>query len=495
MSEPSGMPETTVPSESSGRFRASRGRRVALVVTVLACFLGLAATGAIVDRKHDTTPDHPSTWDERVVPYVEITERLRGLEFKHPVHVDFLAPKEFDKQVTSEDSDLTDEDREEMTDIKDLLRSLDLVPADLDLLKAANTMGSSGVIGLYSFDDDRVRINGTEITPAVKSTLVHELTHVLQDQHFGIGDHMDSFDDDTTGASSAYGALVEGDASRIETKYAKSLSRADRKALRKEQNSGADEADKGMAEVPSVLQTLMGAPYALGEALLDAAVVDADDEANEANEAVDDLFANPPTTDEHLLDPWSLLSGEEEPDQVKKPGLAPDQKSFDSGTFGALTWYLVLAARIPEVAALDAADGWGGDAYAAYRAGGESCVRIDFVGDNPSDNDEMARALRRWSAKGPAGAASVKADATMVHFHSCAAKAGKPVGSTPDDVLSLPLTRTYITIGALESGAPPLSARCAASHFIHRVPIGRLQGDFGKQPGDEAIRREIWQAC
>lgn len=485
--------EPSEPRESSGWLRAPRGRRVALALTVLAAFAGLAATGAVLDRNHDTGPDHPSTWDERVVPYVEIAERLRGLEFKHPVHVDFLAAKEFDKQVTSDDSDLTDEDREDMADIKDLMRSLDLVPADLDLLEAANTMGSSGVIGLYSFDDDRVRINGTKLTPAVKSTLVHELTHVLQDQHFGIGDHMDSFEDDTTGAGSAYSALVEGDASRIETKYAKSLSRADRKALRKEQNGEANEAEEGMAEIPSVLQTLMGAPYALGEALLDAAVVDADDD--EANESVDDLFANPPTTDEHLLDPWSLLASEDPADPVKTPGLASDEKSFDSGTFGALTWYLVLAARIPELAALDAADGWGGDAYAAYRSDGESCVSIDFVGDNPSDNEEMARALRQWSAKGPAGAASVKADATTVHFRSCAAKAGRPVGSTSDDVLSLPLTRTYITIGALESGAPPLSARCAASGFIHRLPIDRLQGDFGERPGDEAIRREIWRSC
>ena len=487
------MSEASESGEPSGPVRASRGRRIALLATLLACFLGLAATGALVSRKQEPKPDYPSTWDARVKPYVEIAERLRGLEFAHPVHVDFLTPKEFDKQVTSDDSDLTDEDRQDMADMKDMLRALDLVPADLDLLKTANTMGSGGIIGLYSFDDHRVRINGTEITPAVKSTLVHELTHVLQDQNFGIGDHMDTFEDDTTGASSAYDALVEGDASRIETKYAKSLSRADRKALRKEQNGEGHEADESMAEVPSVLQALMGAPYSLGEALLDAAVGDEDED--EANEAVDDLFTNPPTTDEHLLDPWSLLSSEESADPVKKPGLDAGEKSFDSGTFGAVTWYLVLAARIPEIDALDAADGWGGDAYAAYRSAGDPCIRIDFVGDNPSDNEEMAHALRRWSAKGPAGVASVKLDGATVHFRSCAPKTDKPVGSTPAAVLDLPLVRTYIAIGAIESGAPPLSARCVATEFIHRVPLERLQGGFGDQPGDEAIRRAAWRAC
>jgi hypothetical protein len=472
--------------------RRTSPRRVVIGVLALALLVALGAA-VLVLRPDAKDRDYPASWDPRVRPYVKIAEEERGLTFKHPVYVDFLAPKEFDKEVTEDGSDLSDEDRKDLAELKDLLRSLDLVPADLDVLKAMNTMGSGGVIGLYSFDDHRIRVNGTKITPGVKSTLVHELTHALQDQHFHIGKHAKAFEGDNSGASGAYQALVEGDASRIETNYAKGLSRKDRQALRKEERRVFREADHDMAGVPAILQTMSGAPYALGEALLDTAVHLNGEHGH--NEAVDALFAEPPTTDEQLLDPWALLIDDEQAEHVDAPTLPKGEKAFDTGTFGALGWYLVLSTRIPLVDALDAATGWGGDTYAAYRAGGSPCIAIDYVGDTPGDSEQMASALRRWAAKGPDGAVTVRTAGAQVHFTSCTRDHEKPVGSVPDEALSLPMTRTYIAIGALTSGAPPITARCVANEFVHRLPLDRLQGDFGSAPGDEAVRRAAWRSC
>jgi hypothetical protein len=486
MSESPESPESPTPR------RTSRARLLIIGIVALALLVGLGAAAFFL-RPDDEERDYPARWDPRVKPYVKIAEEERGLAFKHPVYVDFLEPKEFDKEVTQDGSDLSDEDRKDMAEMKDLLRSLDLVPADLDVLKTVNTMGSGGVIGLYSFDDHRIRVNGTSITPVVKSTLVHELTHALQDQHFDLGKHSRQLEDDDSGASEAYDALVEGDASRVETSYAEGLSRADQRALHKEERKDSREAEHDMASVPAILQTMMGAPYALGEALLDTAV--ALNGKHGHNDAVDALFAQPPSTEEHLLDPWSLLIDEEPADKVDEPTLPPGEKAFDTGTFGALGWYLVLSTRIPLVDALDAASGWGGDAYAAYRADGNPCIRIDFVGDTPGDSEQMAGAVRRWAAKGPRGAVTVRTNGAQVHLTSCASDRQKPVGSVPDDALALPLTRTYISIGALSSGAPPITARCVANEFVHRLPLDRLQGGFGSTPGDAAIRRAAWRDC
>src|SRR5947209_1199783 len=41
-----------------------------------------------------------STWDPRVTDIVQFVERRRGLQFKHPVPVDFLDTAAFDAKVT-----------------------------------------------------------------------------------------------------------------------------------------------------------------------------------------------------------------------------------------------------------------------------------------------------------------------------------------------------------------------------------------------------------
>ena len=163
-------------------------------------------------------------------PYADVVERERGLEFKHPVYVDFLSDKAFNEQVVADKEDLTDEDRVEIEQATGQFRALGLVQGDVDVFDSVNELSSSAVIGFYSFDDERIRVRGTELTPEVQSTLVHELTHALQDQYFDVGTRFDLVKDDDT-AAAAYRTLVEGDARRVETAWRESLDKKSRKAL------------------------------------------------------------------------------------------------------------------------------------------------------------------------------------------------------------------------------------------------------------------------
>lgn len=432
--------------------------------------LALAVAGVLWLRGDDGS-SHPDAWDPRVKEYAEMVEDERDLDFEHPIHVDFLEEEQFKKQVTSDEEDLTEEDRQEIEELTGVFRALGLIDGDLDLLETMNELQQAGVVGYYSYDDERIRIRGTELTPDVRSTLVHELTHALQDQHFDLGKRVEELEkDDDSAAASGFDALVEGDARRIETAWREGLGEEDREALEKSQVDQLEDFEKNAKGIPDVLETLMGAPYALGEALLLVATQDGGDEA------VDDLFASPPTTEEHQLDPWTLVEDEEEAIDVAEPELDTGEEEVDDGPFGALSWMLVLAERIPAKQAFEAADGWGGDAYVAFERDDVSCVRVAYEGDTEQDLEEMRIALDDWVAAGPDGSARVEAAGAGLQLESCdAGRDAKAVATGGSrDAVSLALTRTYLSATLSESGFTSTQARCSADRLVRTFTLKEL---------------------
>lgn len=445
-----------------------------LALVVLAAG-SLAAVVWLREEARAKAPDHPNAWDPRVLEYVEVVEDERDLDFKHPVHVDFLSVKDFTKEVTEDEEDLSDEDREEIRQTTGLFRALGLVEGDVDLFETMNQLAGAGILGYYSDEDERIKIRGTKLTPAVQSTLVHELTHALQDQHFDIGRRMADLDksEKDSAAAGAFKALVEGDASRIETAWQESLPPKKSRALEKSEAGVGAAYEKDAAEVPDVLETMMASPYVFGEALLDVTAKDG------GERAVDALFAAPPTTEEHQLDPWGFVEDRQRALDVSEPSLAEGEKEFDSGPFGALSWMLVLAERIPVQQALTAADGWGGDAYVGYERDGATCARIGYRADTPQDLDQMHRALTTWVGRLPDGPASVRRDGAELLFESCdpgPKAAGVATGGSRDAV-GLAVGRTYLSLTLVDSGFSPAAARCGADRLVREFTAAELNSD------------------
>ena len=189
-----------------------------------------------------------------------------------------------------------------------------------------NRFQGAGVLGYYNGDDERVRIRGTNLTPAIESTLVHELTKALQDQHFNITERTDKLDKaEDSAASGAFDAVIEGDARRIEDAWAESLSKAEKKALDKSEAEQGEQFEQDAADVPEVVQTLMTTEYAFGEALLWVA------EQDGGEDAVNDLFEDPPTNEEHEFDPWTHLDDHDKAGRVPEPDLDDGARKFDNG--------------------------------------------------------------------------------------------------------------------------------------------------------------------
>ena len=467
-----------------------------IVALALACALGFAILSQVhaTDSHQATAPkrSYPATWDRRIAPYATIAEHERGLRFLHPVAVRFLPPARFEKSVTSDQDKLTRQDRLDLEHFTGLMRAFGLISGKVDLFKAFNDFSGGAILAYYSFKDKRVTVRGHVVTPAVRSTLVHELTHALQDQHFHVGARLKKLQKEakkgaTDSAASVLDAIVEGDAERVQGLYRDSLPAKQREALDRSQQSESTRADKRLQQVPKVVIAMQTSPYTLGAGLVQTVA------AQGGNAAVDRLFRRTPTHETALLDPFRVLNADTGSAHVAPPTLSAAEKKFDSGELGVLTWYLMLAERLPLPQALAAADGWGGDAYVAFTESGNTCARMTYAGRTAADTARMDGALQAWVAAGPGSAASVTRVGNEVRFQSCDPGETAQVGADDSqEAIGLVAARTQIGDEVMRSGASHTQARCLAGRMVETYALSQLTDPtFGQN--DPTIQTQLQQ--
>lgn len=463
-----------------------------IVTTVLAVIIGAGVlVVAIVTNKDSTEPkSYPAAWDPRILPYVKIVEKQRGLTFLHPVAVRFLQSAEFEKGVRTDEKDLDKDEKTEVRQFTGLMRALGLIKGEVDLLHAFNNAYGSETAAYYAYADQRITVRGTTITPAVRPTLVHELTHALQDQQFEIGKRQKVLNGKSGRAdteASVFDAIIEGDAERIATAYRGTLTATQRRALADSEKKQGEDMAQGIKGVPKVVLTMVSAPYTLGEAMVQTVAADG------GNAAVDHLFRDTPTHEASLMDPFEVIAGDLGAAHVVEPRLEKGEKKFDSGELGVVTWYLMLAERVGVREALQTVDGWGGDAYVAFERGGKSCMRVDYQGDTRNDTTRMYGSLRRWVGAAPGTPASVSRSGAQVEFESCdpgtKSKVGKDIS---EQAIELVTVRNYIALGIMRSDVPPKPARCIAGKAVQEYPVASLENPrFGV--GDARVRARVRQ--
>jgi hypothetical protein len=434
-------------------------------VAVVAC-LGVTA-GAIYVVTEDRATWHPDEWDPRVVDVAAFVEDERGLRFDHPVAVDFLTAEQYSQRTRVDESQLTGGDRRLIEEGTAPLRALGLVPADFDAVESANDLSDTATAAFYDPLSERIAVRGTEMTADLRVTLAHELVHVLQDQHFDLEALLD--DVDPTGDQLAgYLALIEGDATRIQYAYVRSLPSDERDSYLDAADQASSAANEQLCAIPGVLVAMEGAPYALGPALVELIAADG------GNPAVDDAFHHPPTTTEHMFDPRSYFSGESAHD-VAAPAVPGGGEQIGEGdSLGALPLFLLLSERIDPLMALSAADGWGGDAYVVYDRGGTTCMDLAVEGDSARDGEELLGALQAWASAGPTGAAHVRSDGDLALVSTCQPGAGTRPSRRGLDALTLPAVRAQVMLHAGRPAGDVDEAFGAADCFVRAVPLDQL---------------------
>lgn len=284
--------------------------------TVVGALAAIAVFGAAVavltarDSNAYVRPAGAAEWDDRVEDLVEFVEDQRGLSFRYPVDIRFLDEEEYLAEFSDIDDDIDDDYTDDELDAlhdADLAeyRALGLIEGELDLDALTDDLTGLGSLAFYSPEDEQVVVRGTELTVGVRGTLVHELTHALQDQHFDLSRLTDADDDVSSDSLVALRTLVEGDASVVEDRWVSNLSPSDADEYYDEQDETVGRAESDLADVPEVFEALFGAPYAIGFAWVEYLVALGDGTFEEVDALLDtDIEALPGTV--ATLAPWDV---------------------------------------------------------------------------------------------------------------------------------------------------------------------------------------------
>jgi hypothetical protein len=334
----------------------------------------------------------PSPSPASIEAFVPIAEKFvedhRGLKYKTPVKVTFLADADFVKQLQQKNQiDVAGYATESK-----VLHALGLVDDHPDLAKAEQELEAGSVVGFYDPDTKALYVRGVDARPSVRHVLVHELTHALQDQWFNINRN-NSGDDET---DIAFRTLVEGDAVRIEDQYIASLSAADQRQVQ------ADDASAGSlpADVPEVLAELDSFPYVVGPPFT-RQLVSAGGDAR-----LDEAFRNPPVSTAQVIHSSLFLQGTK-PAAVDPP--TADGSVIDKGVIGELGLDLILERMVGRGEASDAVArtitaGWSGDRYVAWDQGSQTCVRDRLQMNGRAATSALLTALTQFAADHPGAA-------------------------------------------------------------------------------------------
>ncbi|MBV9951165.1 MAG: hypothetical protein JO291_04390 [Acidimicrobiia bacterium] len=468
-------PATFGPPPEQPRPRSSKRGPILAGAAILAA-IAVVAAGSVVLLGGKSSPNHPDHWDPRIAPIAQWVARERKLSFLHPVYVDFLTPAQYRAASTTSEDDLSPQDKAELDQYAGAWRAIGLAQGKVDLGSSMNEVSDTGTLAFYDPDDQRVRVRGTKLTPGVRVTLAHELTHALQDQHF---DLKQLYNDSSRLQPDSYDtqlrAVVEGDAEDIEQRYIdEQLTSEERRAYEKQSEDEGKAANDKLqkASVPPGLLGTFSAPYWFGPRFVTMI------EQERGAKAVDEAIRVPPSSSEQMFDPLAYLNGDRPVtvDPVKVPAGAT---VIDQGPFGSVQWFLMLAERIKPATALRAVDGWGGDSQAVWTQHGKVCIGANFSGDTPDDDDEMVDALNRWSKAMPAGTAEVSHGHGVVSFRSCdpGSSAKLHVTGRSGDALAYPAVRTDIATATLSEGASTDQAGCFGTQIVSELTPAQLTED------------------
>jgi hypothetical protein len=300
-------------------------------------------------------------------------ERTRQLRFRHRVRIVELDGSRFERQTrpTGPESSVAGN--------LSVLVALGLFDPHTDLAGAGRGI-SADVTGLYDPLDHRVVLRAGLDPYILRRTLVHELTHVLDDQHFGLirGASTLAVDESLT----TMRALAEGDAVWVE-RHELPVPSPPTPA------STSSTAAAAVTTLPSALLAYVAYPYEAGYRFVDAL------HARGGSRLVDRAFRHPPTSSAEILQP-ELYPPDRPAVAIRKP--RPDGQVIDRGVFGELLAYLTLRSASPGMAALDAAHGWTAGRYVVYLREGAVCVRAT-VAAIPALSVALLNGLRQWSAR------------------------------------------------------------------------------------------------
>jgi len=308
-------------------------------------------------------------------------EVVRERSYKRPVDVELITRAEYREAYNDQ---FTDETRAAWRN--QLWKGLFIVGDDRDAVAVLDETFGAAVQGFYDPGEETIFIvSDNEEARINKQTLVHELVHAIQHQHFGLGSDADTWD-----AEQAYESVIEGEAAVVPDRYLDNCD--DWGCLR----PGGDATASSDAD-PDVL-LVVRLPYTAGADFVEAI----EDEGGW--EAVDDLHENPPDTTAEVIHPDR--HGDIDPADVEvEDRSTPAWSRFDHDpvgeTLGEASMFAMLATNggieTDDIRSYDhpATEGWAGDQFVPYRNGDGFGYVWETVWESSDDAREFEEAYEQ----------------------------------------------------------------------------------------------------
>ena len=367
--------------------------------TSVASQASASTTGAPTASSPSTTPaltptprplpgsPFPADQQQTLADLISRTEQTRGLKATGDFEKRLIGrPAAADYLVEA----LDEGDRALLTLKQEVYRLLGLVPEEADLVELQISLLRGLVLGFYDPDVKALFVlSDLGLTSSVtRLTIIHEVVHALQDQHYDINATDLRLRDDWD-ASMAYIDLLEGDARGTETDFVSPSSSGN---LGLACSDAALQVNRG-SNIPLVVQRELQAPYADGMCFVWSV-------RGRLPEGMASIYRDLPSSTEQVLHPQKYLEGEDPRPVALQPlaaTLGAGWRQTASSTFGEFGLQTLLLQGLSEVSVVKrGAEGWGGDRWALYAGdGGARLLHLSTVWDTEADAKEFWQAFLR----------------------------------------------------------------------------------------------------
>ena len=313
----------------------------------------------------------------------ETVASIRSLDFSKDIPFKKITREELTQNVNEE----FERRAEEICLTQRILHAFNVWDGS-DLLSTLKSFYAGEAWGYYDSNEDAYYYVADADTPAVVKmvTMAHELTHALQDLHYGIPTLYAgaSGDDEIL----AIECLIEGDATYVEGRYIETLGIEERAALYRYY------ASQELPDYDPFISSIVLYPYSNGARFVKTLVTDG------GIGYLAEVYEELPESTEQILHPEAYLAGE---------GAVPLEATYDTtlekmdeDTLGEGMLRLFLNQHVPMAQARNAAEGWGGDAYAYYGSEEEYILVYVTAWDTRQDAleffDTYASAIEAWGS-------------------------------------------------------------------------------------------------
>ncbi len=287
---------------------------------------------------------------------------IRGLEFKTPVDYNVLTRKQIKETISGKLAEVFSE--QEFVDMTAALAVLGLLPEGFPLRQKYIDLLGEQVAAFYDQHQHKLFMyeDASLENSQNRVVLAHELTHALQDQHFGLKKlplEIKTNDDMAFAAS----ALVEGEATLVMSEYMmKNLSL---KALKDNVAATITQNMSELASAPRYLREMLVFPYLRGQEFCSSLY------GGSGYAAVSAAYEKPPTSTSQILHPEKFFrEPREEPIPIEWPDVMVNgKKPTVDNVLGEMGMRIQIAQYTDDRTGEDAANGWRGDRYVCYESG------------------------------------------------------------------------------------------------------------------------------